>query len=290
MVKILNFGSLNIDHVYTVEHFVRPGETIAAESYQRFPGGKGLNQSIALSHAGAQVWHAGRIGEDGLWLRERLRREGVDTTLIQVAGDPTGHAMIQVGPGGENAIIIFGGANQCIARDEITNALLGFGYGDYLLLQNEVSCIADMIRIAKERGMTVVFNPAPMTPQVATYPLELVDIFILNEIEAQELTGKTDPTRIGAVMGEKYPQGVTVLTLGAKGAICFDSGNRYDQAAESVQAVDTTAAGDTFIGFFLAGIIQSRDAQKALASGCHAAALCVSHMGAADSIPRKEEL
>jgi ribokinase len=114
-MKILNVGSINVDHVYTVPHFVRPGETIGATGYRVFSGGKGFNQSIALARAGAEVLHAGQVGKDGEWLVEELRRNGVDTTHVALSGEATGHALIQVAPSGENAIVVHGGANQTLA-------------------------------------------------------------------------------------------------------------------------------------------------------------------------------
>ena len=290
MPRVLNIGSMNIDHVYAVDHFVRPGESLIATGYQRFPGGKGLNQSIALAHAGADVHHAGRVGEEGVWLKERLAAEGVDASLVQVVDEPTGHAIIQVNRKGENAIVVFGGANQGFTPADVAEALSAFGADDVLLLQNEVNGLPDLLRAAKARGMHVAFNVAPMTEEAASYPLDLVDLFIVNETEAEGLTGETDPARAGAALRAAYPGAATVLTLGADGAVYLDSNHEARQAAERVQAVDTTAAGDTFIGFFLAERIRSGDPQRALALGCRAAAVCVTRPGAAASIPRLAEL
>ncbi len=289
-MKILNFGSINIDHVYTVSHFVRPGETLNSQSYQRFPGGKGLNQSIALSHAGAQVHHAGKVGADGDWLRSRLQELGVDTSLVEMEDVPTGHAIIQVNPAGENSIVLFGGANRCISESNVERALQLFSPGDYLLVQNEVSSVPAMLRLAKQKGVTVVFNPAPMTPEVQDYPLDLVDLFIVNEIEAEGLTGRSDPQSIGATIRGKYPRAALVLTLGEKGAMYFGPDSTCHETAEQVTVIDTTAAGDTFIGYFVAGMMRGQKPQDCLRMACRAAALCVTRKGAADSIPRKDEL
>lgn len=289
-MKILNFGSINIDHVYTVNHFVRPGETLKSKSYQKFSGGKGLNQSIAVSHAGGHVYHAGKIGKDGSWLKDQLHQHGVDTTFVETTKAPTGHAVIQVDPLGENSIIIHGGANQHILKSDVTRIVQKFSPGDCLLVQNEVSSVPDILRIAKHQGLVVVFNPAPITPQVITYPLDLVDIFIVNEIEAQGLTSETEPEKIRAAMCDKYPNAATALTLGSKGALFFDSQSNFLQPAESVNPIDTTAAGDTFVGFFLVEFMNTRDAKKSLKQGCRAAALCITRQGASDSIPIRHEL
>lgn len=289
-MKVLNFGSINIDHVYKVSDFVRPGETLNCHDYQCFAGGKGLNQSIALAHAGGEVFHAGKIGKDDDWLRDRLHQHGVEVSFIELTKGPTGHAMIQVNASGENAIVIWGGANQRVVEKDVRRTVKYFSRGDYLLVQNEVSSVADIVRISKAQGLKIAFNPAPMTPQVLNYPLDLVDIFIINEIEAYELTKESDPEKISRVLGEQFPQAAAVLTLGERGAWYLDSDKTYYQPAEAVKPIDTTAAGDTFIGYFLAEFIETGDVKKALGKGCRAAAICVTRSGAADSIPRKEEV
>lgn len=289
-MRILNFGSANIDHVYRVDHFVRPGETMSSQAYQVFAGGKGFNQSVALARAGAPVCHAGKIGADGLWLKNRLSEMGVDTTCLEVVDGPTGHAIIQVNPAGENAIVLHGGANQRIVTADIGRILSSFASGDYLLVQNEVSGVPEMIRQAAARGLKVVFNPAPLSGDVRSYPLDLVNIFILNEVEAEGLTEETVPEKIAGAMRKAFPKAATILTLGAKGACYVDSRVRLDQTALRVVPVDTTAAGDTFIGFFLAELIRSGDTKRGLALGCRAAAICVTRPGASDSIPWRSEL
>ena len=289
-MQILNLGSINVDHVYAVNHFVRPGETIASNKYNVFAGGKGFNQSIALARAGAIVRHVGKIGEDAEWLIKRLEKEGVDITDVEITQSPTGHAIIQVIPSGENSIVLYGGANQTINESNVTISLESASPGDYLLLQNEISSVADAIKKGKEKKMKVVFNPAPMTPNVHNYPLKDVDLFILNETEAEELTGKTTPENIRNFICKNFPKSATVLTLGIKGAIYFDSNKIFQQPSVDVVAVDTTAAGDTFIGYFLAELIQSCNPEKALSIGCRAAAICVTRPGASDSIPFRKEV
>ena len=289
-MQILNIGSINIDHVYEVNHFVRPGETLNGLSYQIFAGGKGFNQSVALTRAGAETLHAGRVGKDAIWLLNRLKIEGVDTSHVTVCEAATGHAIIQVAPSGENAIVLYGGANQLISETDVISALSSCVAGDFLLLQNEISSVALAIEKAHEKGMRIVFNPAPMAKDVHHYPLEFVDIFVLNEIEAEELTGKSQPADVGARMRELFPNAVTVLTQGNKGATYFDADSTHHQSAFLVDVVDTTAAGDSFIGYFITVLMQTGDPAKALAMGCRAAAICVTRAGAADSIPLAHEL
>lgn len=291
-MSILVFGSLNIDHVYQVEHLARPGETLPSTEYRRFQGGKGANQSVALARAGANVFHAGRIGPEGLWLRDAIAAEGVDVTHVGLDKRPTGHAIIQVDPAGENSILLYGGANLTVTSDDAHYVLSHFGEGDWLLLQNEISALPAILREATERRMTVAFNPAPMTPEVLDYPLESVSLFVVNETEGAALAGIGEdlPTPVVDRLQSRYPRAAILLTLGGEGSIFASSEERIRTPAQAVEAVDTTAAGDTFIGYFLAELLAGGPAAQALTVATRAAALCVSRPGAAASIPRRSEL
>ncbi len=290
MKRVLNFGSINVDHVYTVDHFVRPGETLSCQEYRKFAGGKGLKQSIALAQAGASVYHAGIVGIADTWLKSLLEDKGVDTRFVETINGPSGHAIIQVNSMGENAIVIFGGANQLMSLSDVQLIINGFGPNDYVLVQNEVNAVPEIIQSAKAKGMTIVFNPAPMSPQVLNYPLELVDILVVNETEAHSLTGESEPAAIYEILKPRCPHTSIVLTMGPKGAVYFSSQIRFHQPAEKVHVVDSTGAGDTFIGFFLAELIKTNDPNIALSYATRAAAICVSRHGAADSIPSRREL
>ena len=277
-MKVLNFGSLNIDFVYRVRQFVRPGETIAASGFAKFAGGKGLNQSIALARAGAKVIHAGAVGADGGFLLALLRENGVDCSAVEVVdGVSTGHALIQVADSGENAIVLHPGANHCISTELIERALGMAGQGDILLLQNEISGIIDIMGRARERGMRIFFNPAPMTDTVAAYPLEWVDTLIVNETEWEALTALS-PSFGGNIL----------KTLGAEGAVYNEK--IFVPARQVDEVVDTTAAGDTFIGYFIAESLAGRDAESAMRTAALASAWCVRHSGAEPSIPRRTDL
>ena len=290
MTSVLNFGSINVDHVYNVEHFVRPGETLACLDYRRHAGGKGLNQSIALARAGARVYHAGKLGVADVWLKTLMAEQGVDTRFVETVTGVSGHAVIQVNAAGENAIVIVGGANRLINEMDVQRIIAGFGPKDYLLVQNEINAVPQIIRAAKAQGLTVAFNPAPMTTAVLDYPLERVDMLIVNETEAHSLTGENEPEDIYASLRQRYPRMALILTLGHQGAYYFGPQARHYQPAIQVQAVDTTGAGDTFTGFFLAELIETCDPKAALAFAARAAALCVTRPGAADSIPSRREL
>lgn len=289
-MNILNLGSINVDHVYAVAHFVRAGETLAGTRYQVFAGGKGFNQSMALARAGACVIHLGRIGRDAEWLLRRLQAEGIETAHITSDEAATGHAVIQVVPSGENAIVLYGGANLALTDSDLDVALAACSPGDYFLLQNETSLVGEAISKAHARGMRVILNPAPMAANILEAPLERVDMFILNETEAEGLTGQSNQDEIQATMRRRFPRAATVLTLGHRGAVYADATTSHHEAALSVTAVDTTAAGDTFIGYFLAELMRGGDPAAALKAGCRAAAICVTRAGASDSIPYRNEV
>ncbi len=290
MNKIFNLGSINIDHVYRVPHFVRPGETLAASSYARGAGGKGFNQSIALARAGAAVCHVGATGADAGWLRSRLQDEGVDIRHLAVSDEPTGHAVIQVSDSGENSIVLHGGANRAVSPQAVRTALSAALRGEWFLCQNETSSVPEALRIAREAGLHVCFNPAPMSPDVASYPLDCVDWLIVNETEGAELSGEEEPDSIISRLRERWSRTSILLTLGAKGALCTNASEVMRIPAPHVIPVDTTAAGDTFVGYFLGTLAAGGMLSESLGMAIRAAAITVTRPGAADSIPRQSEI
>ena len=303
MNKLLNLGSLNIDHTYAVQTAAEPGETVKAQGYARNIGGKGLNQSVAFARAGGTVCHGGKIGPEGLFLKEFLTAEGVDASRVLESTEPTGHAVIQVESTGQNCIVVYGGANRTLTEAEIDAMLEGFGEGDFLLLQNEVNRIGYAAQQAKKRGMQVVLNPSPA--EDLDIPLDLVDWFVLNEHEAGALFGPAWEAATGnrasaspkmaaicmiPLMKQTCPGAKFVLTLGENGAMYFDETESVHQEAFRVDAVDTTGAGDTFTGYFLQAILAGKTPAEALERAAKAAALAVTRPGAAAAIPRAEEL
>lgn len=291
-MNILSFGSLNLDKVYRVEHFVRPGETISGLSLEEHCGGKGLNQSIAIAKAGASVWHAGCVGQaDGTPLLNALQESGVDISLVRQLACPTGHAIIQVDQEGQNCILLYGGANQQITTEQIDQTLAQFQPGDLLVLQNEINNLAYLMETAANRGMTIVLNPSPMNETILSLPLQHVSYFLLNEVEAQELCGEDkDETLYPQLLLERFPNSRIVLTLGSRGSIYQDAHCRIQQPCYNVQTVDTTAAGDTFTGYFLASVSQGTEVAEALKRASKAAAISVSRRGASVSIPTQAEV
>ena len=291
-MKVLNIGSLNIDKVYKVEHFVQAKETIKALTYDVHSGGKGLNQSVALGKAGAEVYHAGSIGDDGSMLSDILFGAGVNIDHIKTSRHPTGHAIIQVEENGQNCIMICGGANDDVTCEDIDKVMRAFGEGDILLLQNEISNLGYAIEKGHEKGMTVVLNPSPISEGLKRCRLELVDIFILNEVEGEALTGVSaeDPEGVLEALGTAFPKAAFVLTLGEHGAVYMKDGEKTAHGIFKVKAVDTTAAGDTFCGYFIAGLTKGWDSSRLLEYASAASAIAVSREGAAPSVPSMEEV
>ena len=295
-MKVLNYGSLNIDYVYSLEHFVKRGETISSDSLDIFPGGKGLNQSLALGRAGAKVFHAGAIGKDGMFLLDLLKNSGIQIEHVRVLeGVQTGTAIIQKEKSGDNCIILYSGANHEISEKDIEETFQNFSEGDVLILQNEINAIGRIMEEAHQKGMQIILNPSPMNESIFQLPLEFVHYFILNEIEAAQilkldLVTVENAEKIVRELHQRYPQSKIVLTLGAEGSLYFDGELLLRQNAYKAKVVDTTAAGDTFTGYFVAGILNGDSVKTAMERATHAAAIAISRLGAAPSIPYAKEL
>lgn len=289
-MKILNFGSCNIDYVYEVEHIVQPGETLAADKLSIFPGGKGLNQSIAIAKAGAQVYLAGCIGENDSILTPVLKQAGVDIHNLLMVKEPTGQAIIQLDKKGENSIVIFRGANGAVTKEYIDKVLGQFEKDDILLLQNEISNLLYLIEKASEKGMKIILNPSPFENILKNISLCNLYCIVLNETEAMQWTGSEDPYDFLIWAQKEYPQLQVLLTFGKKGSVFLKDGEIYRQPAYNVSAIDTTAAGDTFTGYFVAGLYSELEMTEILKRSAAAAAITVSRKGAASSIPTCEEV
>lgn len=291
-MKILNFGSLNLDYVYDVDHFVRKGETIASREMRIFCGGKGLNQSVALSKAGARVYHAGLVGQDGGILREMLISAGVHDELVRCLTDtPTGNAIIQRDTTGDNCILLYGGANQKVTEEFVREVLEGFSAGDWLVLQNEISRIPYIVDLAYEKGMTIVLNPSPMDEKIQEISLCKIHYFLLNQGEAQALTGaQGDGAELADHLRRQFPGASVVLTLGEAGSLYIGKEGTVFQKAYRVPVVDTTAAGDTFTGYFVAEVSAGKPVEQALDMAARASAIAVSRPGAAPSIPDRSQV
>ncbi len=289
-MKILNIGSLNIDYVYQVDHMVAPGETLMAFKRDVYCGGKGLNQSIAMSRAGLQVNHAGCIGAEGMMLTDLLKENDVNVDAVEVLMESTGHAIIQVDASGQNCILLYGGANRLLTKEYIDDVLKDYGKDDILLLQNEVNNLDYIIDSAYEKGLQIVLNPSPYDSALDACDMTKISLFLLNEVEGKQMTGYEEPDDILTKLSEIYPNAKVVLTLGENGSVYQYDGERYAQKAYSVDAVDTTAAGDTFTGYFIAGMVEGKSPKECLDLAAKASSIAVTRQGAAPSIPYRNEV
>lgn len=289
-MKIVNFGSCNIDYVYQLDHIVRIGETEHSSHRDVFPGGKGLNQSIAVAKAGQSVYHAGCIGSDGELLLETMTESGVDVSFVQKVEEPSGHAVIQVSAKGENSIVIHAGANGMFTQEYINEVLSHFEKDDILILQNEINNTDYIVKCAYEKGMQTVINPSPIDENIEKINFNMISYAVLNEIEGEYLSGCKEPAKIVSALRHKYPSLKVVLTLGDKGCMYHDGQQLYFHSAYEVPVVDTTAAGDTFMGYFIASIAAGMEPDAVLERACIASALAVSKKGAAPSIPYCKEV
>lgn len=289
-MKILNFGSLNIDYTYRVEEFAKKGETISSKSFKKNWGGKGSNQAIALSRAGLSVYHAGSVGEDGLEYIEFLKRNNINTEYINISKLPTGTAFIEVDNTGNNRIVIYPGANNDITIKYINKVLVNFKKGDYIFLQNEIANIPYIINKAYIKGINIVFNPSPVKGNLKEIDFNKISYLVINEVEGESLTGRKTPNEILKSLLTTYPDIKIILTLGNKGSIYKDKYEEIYMDIYKSKVVDTTCAGDTFTGYFFAGLFSKKDLEWSLRYATRAASIKVGREGASSGIPDKEEV
>ena len=289
-MKVLNIGSMNLDYVYQLDHIVQPGETESSSELNVHLGGKGMNQTVALAKAGVEVYHGGMIGEDGHAFLECCKEFGINADHIKQVDTKTGHAIIQIDKNAQNCILLYGGANQQLTAEYVDETLAAFGAEDVLLLQNEVNMLPYIVDKAYEKGMQIALNPSPFNEKLDAVDMSKISIFLLNEVEGGQITGLTDPEEIIAKLLEMFPHAKIVLTLGKDGAIYADSTQRHFQPIFKVQAVDTTAAGDTFTGYFLAGVCENMPIPDALKMSAKASSIAGSRPGAVPSIPFRAEV
>lgn len=289
-MKVLNIGSMNLDHVYTVDHIVEPGETQSSTQFQLFLGGKGMNQSVALAKAGVEVYQGGMIGEDGGVFLDACREYGIHADYIRTVDARTGHAIIQIDKNAQNCILLYGGANQALTEAYVDEVIGQFDQGDILLLQNEVNLMPYIVDRGYAQGMKIVLNPSPFDGKLKAVDMTKISLFLLNEIEGYQLTGCREPDAIIDSIRERFPHAAVVLTLGSDGAVYADQSCKHFQPIFPVKAVDTTAAGDTFTGYFIAGLAQGMEIPDILRMSAKASSIAVSRAGAVPSIPYRDEV
>lgn len=290
MNKILVVGSINLDLVFAVDDMVRKGETIHSHRMDQFLGGKGFNQAIALRRAYPEVHLAVNHAQQDSYLVDAARAEGLNTDHMLALDKPTGMAFIQVNQAGDNCIVLNAGANGAFTRERFEAILSAFGPGDLLVLQNEINELKLLITLAKARGLSVALNPSPFTSAIKDLPLEALDYLVLNEIEGEALAGVAAPSAILETLKARFPKTCVVLTLGAEGVLAQADDRPLQLSAIPIKVVDTTAAGDTFLGYFLGAMQAQSTLREALTRANYAAALCCTRPGASNSIPRPDEL
>ena len=289
-MKVLNIGSMNLDHVYTVDHIVEPGETQSSTQLQLFLGGKGMNQSVALAKAGVEVYQGGMIGADGGVFLDACREYGIHADYIRTVDARTGHAIIQIDKNAQNCILLYGGANQALTEAYVDEVISQFDKGDILLLQNEVNLLHYIVDRGYAQGMKIVLNPSPFDDKLKAVDMTKISLFLLNEIEGYQLTGCREPDAIIDSIRERFPHAAVVLTLGSDGAVYADQSCKHFQPIFPIKAVDTTAAGDTFTGYFIAGLAQGMEIPDILRMSAKASSIAVSRAGAVPSIPYRNEV
>lgn len=266
------------------------GETQASQSMETHLGGKGFNQSVALAKAGVGIYHAGTLGEEGGMFLEACQKYGVNTEFVRQIPGKSGHTIIQIDKDAQNCIMLYGGSNRAQTKEFVDEVLSHFEKGDILILQNEVNLLGYIIDVAYERGLQIVLNPSPYDDNLKDCDFNKISYFLLNEVEGEMMTGEKEPQKILDSIKEKYPKTKVVLTLGVEGAYYQDGDVRLFQQAFPVKAVDTTAAGDTFTGYFVAGLLENREMSQILKRAAKASSIAVTRKGAGESVPTKEEV
>ncbi|PJE27574.1 ribokinase [Pseudooceanicola antarcticus] len=283
-MPVWNLGSVNADLVFQVPHLPAPGETLAATDFKRGLGGKGANMSVAVARAGSSVHHIGAVGEDGLWMKERLSGYGVSVDHVAELAGPSGQAVIELDAEGENRIIILSGANARIDVFGLDEILSEAQPGDWAIFQNETNGLLDFARAVKARGLPLAHAAAPFDAEAVAPLLEHLDLLVMNEVEAAQLEAATGMTPAA------LPVADVVITLGAKGALWVGAGGEQRFEAPKVTPVDTTGAGDTFTGYLVAALEQGLDMADAITLAQKAASVMVTRLGTADVIPLRDEL
>ena len=284
-MRILNIGSMNIDYVYKVEHIVSEGETQNVLLVETNVGGKGLNQSVAAARAGGTVFHAGMIGKEGKILIDFLKKSEVDISLVSLCDKDQGHAVIQVDKQGRNSILVYGGSNKMVTKEYIDKVLDEFSSEDILMVNNEVSEAEYMLKKAYEKKMKTVFNASPIDNILLNMDLINVTYLVVNEIEGEALSGEKEPKMMLESILHKYHDIRIILTLGPDGSMYRDKEKTVYQESYKVEVKDTTAAGDTFMGYFTAGIAKGLKTEECMKMASMAAAIAVTKHGAAETIP-----
>lgn len=290
--RVLVYSSLNIDSTFYVDHINMAAETQSSSGFRKSAGGKGANQSGALAKAGAKVFFAGKAGEDGKFIIDKLNSIGVDTRFVFHTDSGSGQAIIQLDRNGQNSIILYGGGNLQIEKEEIDRVLDFFDEEDYLVLDGEINNLAYIMEKAYSKKMRICVNPSPINDEVLKLDLNKADFIIVNEIEGAALCNiqSDDYETLCKTLSTKYCNSMIILTAGANGEYVAYNGCFFHHKADKTVVRDTTGAGDTFLGYFIACTANGVCPEKAVETASHAASLACSREGALDSIPSYNEI
>lgn len=285
-MTVYNFGSINRDLIYQLPHMPAPGETLAALSYAEGLGGKGANQSAAAARAGARTVHIGAVGADGDWCLSELTRHGVDISQVRRTEAATGTAVIYVDPQGENQIVLHAGANAEQDPEAVEAALSEAGPTDVLLLQNETPLTETIAKFGRNREVFVIYSAAPFRAEDVAPMLPFIDLLVMNRVECEELE------RRNHMPLAEIPVPHVLVTLGADGALWRDQqkGEVLHIPARATEVVDTTGAGDCFIGTVAAALSEGMERKQAMERASVAASIQVSRHGAAQAMPTRAEV
>lgn len=298
MTDIVVVGSLNMDTVVSVPHIPKIGETILATDVNYYGGGKGANQAIAAARLGSKVSMIGKVGEDrsGQALLAALKREGIDTTGVEVSKDITGTAFINVSNKGENNIVVYPGANRDLGIRQIERHREIIENSKVCVLQLEIpyEVVKYVVNLCYEKGVKVVFNPAPASKEIEDELISKTHILIPNETELTILAGeyKYSPKKLEEIADRVYNKGCEnlIITLGDKGGLYISKDKREYFESKKVDSVDTTAAGDSFVGALVTGIVEGKTILESIEFASFAAALTVTKPGAQNSLPTRREV
>lgn len=298
MSDIVVVGSLNMDTVISVPHIPEAGETILATDINYYSGGKGANQAVVAARLGNNVSMIGKIGQDGNGqsLLESLEKDNIDTTGIEISDSITGTAFINVNPDGENNIVVAPGANDDVDIKQIEKYRSIIENSKVCILQMEIpyETVKYVIDICYKKGVKVIFNPAPATNQIEDEIIRKIDILVPNETELFILAGKRGLSldNMEDVAREVYNKGcpTLIVTLGSQGGMYLKDNKLEYFKSKRVKVLDTTAAGDAFIGAIGTNIVQGKSIEESIEYATYVAALTVTKSGAQSSLPTKKEV
>ena len=297
MKKICVIGSLNMDLVVNVENMPKKGQTLIGSDFKEVPGGKGANQAVAMARLGGDVTMIGKVGTDsfGQTLIDALKNDNVDTTYVHKENGPTGVAMITVDKNAENAIVVAPGANFKVSKNDIDKNIEAIKGSDIVVVQLEtpLDTIKYTLKKAKEFGKYTILNPAPAV-KLEDSIIENVDLLTPNETELEILSGvsinnEDDILKAAQVMLEKGVKKL-IVTLGSKGSLYIDKENKIFKKSYKVDAIDTTAAGDSYTGAIAVSLSQGKNVEDTIDFASRVGALCVTKEGAQTSLPTIEEV